>query len=112
MPNLEEYVKQSELDRKLTSRFISTMLDPGEKIECEKYVKEEVVQGQFGKQLVITVIAGGQEKTLGRPYPLSNESMRFMKELINVRNKPPFIIRKENGAKGFPIYFADPVDKK
>lgn len=112
MPNLEEYVKQSELDKKLTSKFISTMLDDGEQIQIDQYVKEEIVQGQFGKQLLITFVAGGQEKVLGRPYPLSTESLRFMQELIKARKTLPFIIKKGTGAKGFPIYFALAVDKK
>jgi hypothetical protein len=111
MPNLEEWVKQSELDKKINSKYISTMLDEGEQIEIEKYVKEEIVEGQYGKQLQLTFIAGGQEKVLGRPYPLSNDSLNFMKELIKVRKNPPFIIKKDMGKRGFPVYSATAVAK-
>jgi hypothetical protein len=109
MPNLEEHIKQSEIDRKVNSKYLSTMLDEGESVECEKYVGEEIVTGQYGQQLQITVICNGQEKVLGRPYPLSNDSLNFMKELIKVRKNPPFIIKKDMGKRGFPVYSASAV---
>ena len=79
----------------------------------EKYVKEEVVSGgQYGDQLRITVVCGGQEMMLGRPYPLSAESLRFFKELINVRENSPFVIRKEEDKNKRPTYYAEPYTPK
>jgi len=107
--NLDKIVVQSGSDKQKMSDWISTALGYEGEIICKKYIGEEVSEGQFGKQLKITVFATGKEMYLARPYPLSEESERFIKEIVQVtgnKNDVPFIIGKKTPEPNKPVYYA------
>jgi len=107
--SLKDYIKKSDEIKRKDSCWISTYLGDEGEITCEKYIGEEIIKGQFGDQVVITVMADGKEMKLGRPFPLSSQSTKFFEELEKIKDNPPFIIVKKTNQLGRPEYFAKPA---
>lgn len=101
---LEQRIQESKEERKQNSSYISTMLDVGEEVECEKIGKDEIVMGQYGKQLAIEIFVNGEKKSISRPFPLSEKSLNFVSKLVIAAKHPPFFIKKCEDESGKVYY--------
>lgn len=97
--SLDDYLKKSKEDRAKNSSWISTALGDEGAVVCDQYLGEELVKTDKGQQLVMTFLCDGKEMKLGRPYPFSLETEKFVNDLKVIAEAPPFIIRKKQGKK-------------
>ena len=102
--SLQDIIKKSKAEKKANSPWISTMIGDEGEVVCDKYIGAEEGVGQYGKQVVVTLIVNGEEKKLGRPIPFSNSTLRFFEELNKAKDSPPFTICKKIDERGFPEY--------
>jgi len=102
---LTQFLNQSDVRRKETSMWLSTALGDSGECKVEQYIGAEVITGQFGEQLVLTLVVAGEERKLARPFPLSKAGKQFIEE-VNAVKDAPFIVSKKLNAKGNPVYNA------